>query len=346
MGINPAPQTTEEINARNNPEYMRLHYRITDIRRYLDGKRPTPQKYTPQGLRQELREKLRLRSLQPRSLPRKVSFYTRYADDFVVILCDASKAEAIQMKTAIAAWMQTHLGLTLNQDKTHITHWQDKIRFLGYELQGRSNPNGTGWLHLGVPKDAARSIVAKIQQATRFSQAPEYDVFQNVNAIARGWINYYRYAHDLTVAGGKLSMVIYWRTVHYLGKRHRRSIAKVMKDHYARDPKTSCLGLYIPKPGKPQSAENRYFIWHKTPPRLQFNTDSVYFVDDRQPYLNREWAKGRSLQKKLETRAKAEMRCEQCGASGVTLYVHHPNRLANAKRVTKGMGHVTQSDLV
>ena len=40
-----------------------------------------------------------------------------------------------------------------------------------------------------------------------------------------------------------------------------------------------------------------------------------------------------------------DMRCEQCGASGIVLYVHHPNRLAYAKRVTKWIGHVAQSGI-
>jgi RNA-directed DNA polymerase len=256
--VNPLPQTPAERNARSNPEYMRLHYRIMDIQRYLDGKPPMPRNTNPEELRQELQEKQRLRNLQPRLLLRKVTYYCRYADDFLVILCDASKAEALQMKAAITEWMKANLGLTLNQDKTHITHWQDKVRFLGYELEGRCNRNGTGRLHLGIPRDAVRNVVAKVQQATRYPQAPEYDVFRNVNAIARGWINYYRYAHNNNVTGGKLSMVIYWRTVHYLGKRHHHSIAKVMKDHYARDPKTSCLGLYVNTPAKPQTPENRY----------------------------------------------------------------------------------------
>src|SRR5574341_1299248 len=66
MGVNPAKQTPDEKNARSNPEYMRLHYRIVDIHRYLDGKRSIPQNSTPEGLRQELHEKLHLRSLQPR----------------------------------------------------------------------------------------------------------------------------------------------------------------------------------------------------------------------------------------------------------------------------------------
>jgi len=341
--VNPPPQTPAESNARSNPEYMHLHYRIMDIQRYLDGKRPMPKKATPEDLRRELREKRRLRSLQPRSLPRKVTYYCRYADDFLVILCDASKAEALQMKAAITEWMKANLGLTLNQDKTHITHWQEKVRFLGYELEGRRNRNGTGWLHLGIPKDAVRHIVAKVQQATRYSQAPEYDVFHNVNAIARGWINYYRYAHNLSVTGGKLSTVIYWRTVHYLAKRHRCSIARAMKRHYARNTKTGCMELYIHRPARPQTPENRYFIWHKTPTRLSF--DACSYIQDEQAYIDIGWAKGRSLHKKVETQARAKQTCEHCGATDGKLYVHHPNRLAKAKRVTKGMGHVAQSGL-
>lgn len=345
MNLNPTPETAQERNARSNPDYMRLHYRIVDIQRYLDGKRKMPKGATPEGLRQELREKLRLRRLQPRSLPRKVTYYARYADDFVILLCNASKADTIQLKTAVAEWLKENLGLNLNQEKTHVTHWRDKVRFLGYELEGRSNRNGTGWMFLSIPKPAVRSVVAKIQQATRFPQAPEYDVFHNVNAVARGWSNYYRYAHNNNVTGGKLSMVIYWLTVHYLGKRHKRSIAKVMKDHYARDPKTGCKGLYICSPGKPRIPENRYFIWHKTLTRRQLGNPWAYEVQDVQPYLNRSWAKGRSQQKKLETQEKANRCCERCGVSGVTLYVHHPNRLANAKHVKKGQAHVAQSGL-
>lgn len=343
MQANPAPETTEQRNARSNPEYMHLHYRIMAIQRYLDGKYPIPKKATPEGLRQELREKLCLRRLQPRSLPRKVTYYTRYADDFVVILCNTSKEEARRWKILITEWLQAHLGLTLNQAKTHITHWQETVRFLGYELEGRKNANGTGWLCLKIPKDAIRNVVAKVQQATRFPQAPEYDVFLNVNAVVRGWSNYYRYAHNNNVTGGKLSQVIYWRTAHYLGKRHRRSIAKVMKDHYARDSKTGCKGLYIYRPGKPPTTENRYFIWHKTLPRRQLGLAWNEEVQDTQPYIDRGWAKGRSQHKKAETRERADRKCEHCGTSAVTLYVHHPNRLVKAKRVKKGMGHVAQS---
>ncbi|MGB6379972.1 MAG: group II intron reverse transcriptase/maturase [Syntrophobacteria bacterium] len=342
---NPPPLTSQQQSARSNPEYMRLHYRIVTIRRYLDGKRPMPQGASPDGLRCELREKLRLRRLQPRLLPRKVIYFSRYADDFLAVLCNTSKDEARRLKAEMAEWLQEELGLTLNQEKTLITHWRTRLRFLGYHLQGRKNPNGTKWLHLSVPKEAVREVVAKIKRATAYPQVPTYDVFMNVNAVARGWTNYYRYAHNNNVIGGKLSLVIYWRTVHYLGKKHRCSIAKIMRKHYARHPKTGCKALFVHRPGQQPSPETRYFIWHKTPIRRSLFSPMITTVQDRQAYIDTGWAKGRSQHKRLETLASADDTCQRCGATEGPLYVHHPNRLYKAKRSKKGSGHVAKSGL-
>jgi hypothetical protein len=88
--------------------------------------------------------------------------------NFLVVLCHHSKEETKQIKVAMTAWMNTELGLTLNQDKTHITHWRKSLRFLGYELQGHRNRNGTPRLQLGVPREALRSVVAKIKRATAY----------------------------------------------------------------------------------------------------------------------------------------------------------------------------------
>jgi RNA-directed DNA polymerase len=235
--------------------------------------------------------------------------------------------------------------LTLNQEKTHITHWQKRLRFLGYHLEGRRNPNGTGWLHLSIPKEAVRNVVSKIQRATTYSQAPEFDVFTNVNAVARGWSNYYRYAHDNNVVGGKLSTVIYWRTAHDLGKKHKCSIAKIMRKQYDRSLKTGCKGLYTYKPGKPATPENRYFIWHKTLPRLSLASVTTYSTNDQQAYIDTGWAKGRSRHKRHETQEQAERQCQNCGTFNEELFVHHPKRLINAKRVKKGSAYVAQAGL-
>ena len=346
LGTNPPPESSQERYARHNPTYTRLQYRITYIRSCLDGKRPISKRKSPEELRQELREKLHLRRYEPCYLSRKVVYYVRFADDFLVVLCHHSKEEAKQIKTAMTAWMQTELGLTLNQDKTHITHWRRSFRFLGYDLEGRRNCNGTPWLHLGVPRDALRSVIAKIQRATAYPQASEYDTFTNVNAVARGWSNYYRYAHNISSIGSKLTNIIFWRTLHYLGKKNRRSLTKVMRKHYDRNPKTSCLALFIYKPGTPPIKENRYYLWHKVPRRLPIVSSAACHVQDKQAFIDTNWANGHSQQKRLETREKANYHCQSCGTTDEDLFVHHPNRLRKAKKITKDTRNVAQSGMM
>jgi RNA-directed DNA polymerase len=344
IGANPPAQTWRELNARRDPEYQRLSYRITDLRRYLDGKRPPPKGKSETELRQELREALAARRKIPSYLPRPAIYYTRFADDFLVVQCAMSKTEAVKLKDDMAAWLQKTLGLTLNLDKTLVTHAQERLRFLGYCLQGRRSSRGTPWLHLSVPEDAMREVVAKIKQATAYPQAPEYDVAVNVNAIARGWTNYYRYAHNSSVVAGRLATVVFWRVAHYLGKKRRQSLRKVMRHAYARDPQTRCKGLFVRKPGA-KGDRTRYFIWHKRPRRLPLIAREAAELQDVKPYLNTSWATGHSLTQRLEVKAGTEGTCEECGKSDLPLFLHHPSRLRNAKRVRKGYGHVARSGL-
>jgi group II intron reverse transcriptase/maturase len=345
IGANPRTQTRQELNDRRNPEYKRLSHRISDLRRYLDGKRPMPRCSSEAVVRQELREKLATRRQVPSYLPRRVIYYTRFADDFVVVLCHMSKAEAVELKDAIAHWLWQTLGLTLNMDKTLVTHWRKRLRFLGYHLQGRRSSRGTHWLHLSVPEEAMREVVTKVKRATAYPQAPEYDVFVNVNAIVRGWTNYYCYAHNNSVVTGRLANVVFWRVAHYLGKKHRKSLRKIMRRHYTRDPRTNCKALFVQKPGAKTGTPSRYFVWHKRPQRLSLFAREAATVQLVKPHLNTSWATGHSLTQRAEARAAAQEICQSCGQSGLPLFLHHPNRLRNAKRVRKGYGHVARSGM-
>jgi RNA-directed DNA polymerase len=345
IGANPPAQTQDELNARLNPEYKRLSWRISDLRRYLDGKRPMPRGSSEVSLRQELREKLAARKPVPSYLPRRVLYYSRFADDFVVVLCHMSKADAVELKDSMAHWLYQTLGLSLNMEKTLVTHWQNRLRFLGYHLQGRRSSKGTHWLHLSVPEEAMREVVASIKQATAYPQAPEYDVFVNVNAIARGWTNYYRYAHNSSVVAGRLAHVVFWRTAHYLGKKHRTSLRKIMRRHYGRDPNTHCKALFVQRPGTKKGTDSQYFLWHKRPKRLSLFAPETATVQPVKPYLNTGWASGHSLMQRAEARAVGQGRCQGCGQTDLPLFLHHPNRLRNAKRVRKGYGHVARSGM-
>ena len=161
----------------------------------------------------------------------------------------------------------------------------------------------------------------------------------------RGWTNYYRFAHNISVVAGRLATVVFWRVAHYLGKKHRQSLRKVMRRHYARDPRTGCKALFVQIPGIRKGTSPCYFIWHKRPQRLLLITNEAATVQLVKPRLNTSWATGHSLTRLAEARAEAQETCQGCGRSGVPLFLHHHNRLRNAKRVRKGYGNVAQSGL-
>ena len=50
--------------------------------------------------------------------------YCRYADDFVVIV-KGTKAHAMEIREECRAFLEDRLKLTLNMEKTHITHVND-----------------------------------------------------------------------------------------------------------------------------------------------------------------------------------------------------------------------------
>ena len=76
--------------------------------------------------------------------------YVRYADDFVV-LCNGTKAEAQSMKEELQHVLH-HMGLTLSEEKTKITHITEGFQFLGYRIE-RSRGEEARWsLRYSYPK--------------------------------------------------------------------------------------------------------------------------------------------------------------------------------------------------
>jgi len=239
-----------------------------------------------------------------------------------------NRDEAEQLKQDIKSWLKDNLGLELSEEKTLITDASEKLRFLGYDLQGISNPNGTRWLRLSIPADKHQELVEKLKQATRYRHAPEYDVFLNVNAIVRGWCNYFRYANNAPTVFGRLTGIVFWMTAHYMGRKFNVSIAKIVRKHYQRDPISGRKALSIVQPnGK------RLFLWNRYPKRVSIYAPGGH-AEDRQPVIYTVWADGHSRQKRAERLEAVGYKCEACGAENVPLVVHHPKRLKNAGKGT------------
>jgi group II intron reverse transcriptase/maturase len=333
---NPPPLTAQQQHARVNREYARYKRNLVRWRAQLHGRMPMGRQ-TPEGLQAKIKQALAARKGIPSVAPRRMLSYCRYADDYVVVLCQHTKAEAQHLKTAMAQWLQEHLGLTQHPEKTRLTHWDDRFRFLGYDLCGQRNPNGTRWLRLSIPPEKERDVKAKVKRLCGYTQIPELDLFMSVNALLRGWTTDFRYANNATNRFLYLTGVVYWLTAHYLGRKYRCSIKRLMRTHYGVDPASGKRAL-----NTTGSDGKRVYLWNKPPPRRSL-LRGVVGAKDVQPLPLTSWAGGHSYEQRMQVRSRSAPFCEHCRTSSPNLIVHHPHRLAKVRQRKLGPANVIAS---
>ncbi|MEO5670358.1 MAG: group II intron reverse transcriptase/maturase [Ramlibacter sp.] len=149
-------------------------------------KRWTPTGGTPQGaVLSPLLANIYLHPLDQHMLVRGYKM-VRYADDFVV-LCQSAH-EAQQALAEVQQWVSDN-GLELNMDKTHI---------------GDCLQKGRGFEFLGYRFEAAKRLVRK-KSVTKLKDAIRYrtgrtrsasldDIVAELNAVLRGWYQYFQHA--------------------------------------------------------------------------------------------------------------------------------------------------------
>jgi group II intron reverse transcriptase/maturase len=117
----------------------------------------------------------------------------RYADDFVVV-SNGRIEEVREAKQSLKTYLETELHLELSDEKTVITHVTDGFDFLGFHIR-RVNPEGRWVVHLRPTAKGTARVKAKIKELTsrNWTWLDEYTRLTSLNAIARGWAEYYRH---------------------------------------------------------------------------------------------------------------------------------------------------------
>jgi RNA-directed DNA polymerase len=110
----------------------------------------------------------------------------RYADDLVALCYSQQQAEQVQAR--LAEWLAPR-GLSFNEDKTRITHLDQGVDFLGFNIRRYRN----GKL-LTKPSDAAlRRIRKRLSSEAKALRGANADaVIAKLNPIIAGWAAYYR----------------------------------------------------------------------------------------------------------------------------------------------------------
>jgi RNA-directed DNA polymerase len=130
--------------------------------------------------------------------------FERYCDD--VIVHARSEREAQQLRAAIASRL-AECGLELNEGKTRIVYCKDANRrgsyehesfdFLGYTFRPRlsKSKHGEHFVNFSpaVSADARKQMGQEIRRwrLHRWSGKTLTDLARSINAIVRGWINFY-----------------------------------------------------------------------------------------------------------------------------------------------------------
>ena len=285
----------------------------------------------------------------------------RYADDFVVV-SNGTKAEVKATKQAIQQFLENELHLTLSEEKTVITHVNDGFDFLGFHIQ-RKKVNGKWAVHLRPTAKAKERVTRKLKDLTsrNWTWLDEYTRLTTLNAIVRGWAEYYRYTSFVRDIED-ITRFAWFRYLYWLRKKHKGSRkGQLMRDktrrlhgrtrwHAEVREGDNKLEAYQWLPTSKELARQRYlrkgYVEYPHPylsgtelsasahPQGEAGPDErIYTATIRASNGNR----GEPLEiveRKLRAKVRDGMKCQQCGTR-TGLDVHH----------TKGMKSHALSNL-
>jgi len=163
----------------------------------------------------------------------------RYADDFVV-LCRKQTDAPMRMIRRLMGKM----GLSLNEEKTRVVDvWQDRIRFLGFEMGiQRSGRTGKPYPLVIPSKKSRKAIKARLTALTTRSRVsvPPDDLIRQINPLLRGWVGYFHY-RNCSKAMSEVKVHAEQRLRIWLRNRHK---VRSWKEGYARFPDACLYGDY------------------------------------------------------------------------------------------------------
>jgi len=324
-----------------NPEYWRLNNKKNWLKHKL-------QSVTDEQERSEYIIRIAELSKKMISLPHKEAMdenfrrlqYVRYADDFLISVI-GSKAESEKIKSDIKEFMNDKLKLELSDEKTLITHAQDKAKFLGYEIFIRKS-NATKKNKCGVLKrDFNGSVILTVNPLTAQKKLQEYDamgvrniegkdvwwseprrymtrmkvedIVAQYNAEIRGFYNYFALASNSSNVCVSLAFVMKMSMLKTLGWKLSTSARKV-RNKYEKNKE-----LIFPYTDKKGNQKYRIFYnegFKKRAPRFDVDYDELpqtMYV----PYP--------TLTERLRN-----CTCELCGKQG-NVVMHHVRTLNTLK---------------
>lgn len=324
-----------------NPEYWRLNNKKNWLKKKL-------QKTSDEQIRKSYLYEIAQLSKQMLSTPHKDAMdadfrrmqYVRYADDFLISVI-GSKSECETIKADITQFMREQLKLELSDEKTLITHAQDKAKFLGYEIFIRKSDavkrNKDGVLK----RDFNGAVVLTLNSAVIQKKLTEYnalevrnidgkdiwwskprrymtpmkpeDILAQYNAETRGLYNYYSLAANVSKECASFAFIMKMSMFKTLGWKLNTSARKV-RQKYQKD-----KDFVIPY--NDAKGKQKYRVFYNE----GFKKRNAQFDVDYDKLPQTMYVPYQSLVERLK-----DGRCELCGKEGKVV-MHHVRTLTKLK---------------
>lgn len=208
----------------------------------------------------------------------------RYADDFL-LLTNGSKAEAMRLKNEFKTFLEEELKLELSQEKTQITHVNEGFDFLGFHVQCYVSAHDRPKVLVTPAQENQKKLKLKIKEMTKRKQFQDSPLLKisALNAVLRGWINYYRHSNVKGIAKD-LDFWVNQRLFTWLAKRHKLPPRRIIEMYKLRENgRRYNLGI--------RNSEKYLFLY-----RLSDLPITKYLSrSPENPYIQGEWSMGMTL---------------------------------------------------
>ncbi|NDW07912.1 group II intron reverse transcriptase/maturase [Jiella pacifica] len=158
--------------------------------------------------------------------------YCRYADDFVVIV-KGTKAQAEEIREECRVFLEGSLKLTLNMEKTHVTHVNDGFVFLGHRIIRKRGSSGRMSVVTTIPKEKAKAFARKLSELLSGNHdVAKVDMVDRLNRQLMGWAAFYKFADFTARTFRRIDHVVFWKLAHWLARKYRSRIKPLMQSWY------------------------------------------------------------------------------------------------------------------
>lgn len=274
--------------------------------------------------------------------------YVRYADDFVILLGNYRKEFAGEFKEQIKLWFNNTLNLELSEEKTKITHATEGFTFLGYDIYKRPNETRIGYKdnfsQVYVPRSRMNRVIDKMDKLLQLhGNSDAGDIIIGLNRVITGWSQYYLIANNWNTVSGYLDDILFWKMMHWLGRKHKCSIPKII-DKYVK--KTVAYGkhknrIVVSIEKKRIILKNFRDFKYETPKviseKIKYRDSSeawhrTAISDDAERTIS-QIMNGNSPATFIRISATEGAKCAVCGSADKRLIVHHTRMIKRNMRV-------------